>query len=133
MKIEHRSPTISEYIQLRHSVGWWATDEGATDVALGNTLFSVVATKRDKVVGMGRIVGDGGLYYYIQDLIVHPEFQENRIGRRLMGELISYIHNNAKPGAFIGLMAAKGLSQYYETFGFKARDPDGPGMFQVIK
>ncbi len=36
------------------------------------------------------------------------------------------------PGAFVGLMAAKGLEKYYEQFGFKARDKDAPGMYQVI-
>lgn len=133
MKIEHRSPTISEYKRLRSAVGWWATDENATEVALGKALFSVVAAEEDNIIGMGRIVGDGGLYYYIQDLIVHPEFQGNGVGKRLMAELMFFINTNVKPGAFIGLMAAKGLSKYYESYGFKARDMDGPGMFQITK
>ncbi len=96
-------------------------------------MFSVVATEHNDVVGFGRIVGDGGLYFYIQDLIVHPEFQNNGLGRRLMDELISYVRGNAKFGAFVGLMAAKGLKEYYESYGFKARDEDAPGMYQVIK
>ena len=50
-----------------------------------------------------------------------------------MKELMSYITGNAKSGAFVGLMAAKGLETYYEQFGFKARDKDAPGMYQVIK
>ena len=133
MKIEYRAPTVSEYHKLRNSVDWWATDEKATEIALGNSLFSVVASEKENIIGFGRIVGDGGLYYYIQDLIVHPEFQRNGIGKRLMGELMSYINSNAKSGAFIGLMAAKGLVKYYESFGFKVRDAAGPGMFQVIK
>jgi ribosomal protein S18 acetylase RimI-like enzyme len=133
MKIEHRAPTFSEYNELRNSVGWWATDEKATEIALGNSLFSVVAAEKDNIVGFGRIVGDGGIYYYIQDLIVHPEFQKNGIGKRLMSELMLYIKSNAKSGAFIGLMAAKGLANYYESFGFKVRDAAGPGMFQVIQ
>lgn len=132
MEIEQRSPTIYEYKKLRKSIGWWSTDEKATGLALENTIFSVVAKEKENIVGIGRIVGDGGLYYYIQDLIVHPEFQKIGIGKRLMGELMSYINSNAKPGAFIGLMAAKGLSKYYESYGFKERDKDSPGMFQII-
>ncbi|MCP3922940.1 MAG: GNAT family N-acetyltransferase [Desulfobacterales bacterium] len=133
MEIEHRSPTISEYKKLRSSVGWWPTDEKAIEVALDKSLFSVVATEKNNTVGIGRIVGDGGLYYYIQDLIVHPELQKNGIGKQLMEELMSFIKSNAKPGSFIGLMSAKGMSKYYESYGFKARDADGPGMFKVIK
>jgi ribosomal protein S18 acetylase RimI-like enzyme len=126
-------PLVSEYKKLRDSVGWWETDEKATEIALQNSLFSVVATEHNDVVGFGRIVGDGGLYFYIQDLIVHPKFQNNGLGRRLMDELISYLRGNANSGAFVGLMAAKGLEEYYESFGFKARDEDAPGMYQVIK
>jgi len=133
MLIEHRSPTVTEYTSLRDLVGWWETDENITDIALKNSLFSVVAIKHEAVIGYGRIIGDGGLYFYIQDLIVHPEFQNKGLGKSLMKELMDYIKANAKSGAFVGLMAAKGLEKYYEPFGFKARDEDAPGMYQIIE
>jgi len=133
MLIEYRSPTVTEYMRLRNLVGWWETDENATGKALENSLFSVVAIENSTVIGFGRIIGDEGLYYYIQDLIVHPEFQAKGLGKLLMKELMSYITANAKSGAFVGLMAAKGLEKYYEQFGFKAREKNAPGMYQVIK
>ena len=133
MIIQYRPPTVSEYKRLRSIVGWWATDENATAVALKNSLFSVIALDLDIVIGFGRIVGDGGLYFYIQDLMIHPEFQNKGLGNSLMKELMDYIAANAKPGAFIGLMAGKGLEKYYEKFGFKARDKDAPGMYQVVR
>jgi GNAT superfamily N-acetyltransferase len=132
VKIEYRSPTISEYKELRSAVGWWETDENATEIALKNSLFSAVAIEHGRVIGFGRVVGDGGLYFYIQDLIIHPEFQNRGFGKSLMKELMDFIKANAKPGAFVGLMAAKGYKQYYASFGFKARDEDAPGMCQII-
>ena len=69
VKIEYRLPTFSEYKKLRGSVGWWETDKNATDRALKNSLFSVVAVEHDTVIGFGRVIGDGGLYFYIQDLL----------------------------------------------------------------
>jgi len=133
MQIEHRLPTVTEYTKLRDLVGWWKTDENATDMALKNSLFSVVAIEQGTTIGFGRIIGDGGLYFYIQDLIVHPDFQNKGLGKSLMRELMDYIKANAKSGAFVGFMAAKGLEKYYEPFGFKARNKDAPGMYQVIK
>ena len=133
VKIEYRSPTASEYMKLRDLVGWWKTDENATDMALKDSLFSVVAVEHDTEIGFGRVIGDGGLYFYIQDLIIHPEFQNKGFGKSLMKELMGYITANAKSGTFVGLMAAKGLEKYYEPFGFKARDEDAPGMYQIIK
>lgn len=46
----------------------------------------------------------------------------------MMKELMAYLKTNAKPGAFIGLMAAKGLEKFYRIFEFKVRDFDAPGM-----
>ena len=50
-----------------------------------------------------------------------------------MNEVMVYIKANAKSGAFIGLMAAKGLEAFYERFGFKAREEDAPGMHPRIE
>ena len=133
MKLEHRSPTSSGYNKLRASVDWWDVDEGAAETALANSLFSVVAVEKGNLVGFGRVVGDGGLYFYIQDLIIHPEFQEKGFGKQVMDELMSFIRAKTRSGAFIGLMAAKGLERYYESFGFKARDEGAPGMYQIIQ
>ena len=102
-------------------------------MALKNSLFSAVAVEHDTVIGFGRVIGDGGLYFYIQDLIIHPDFQNKGFGKLLMKELMAYITAKAKSGAFIALMAAKGLEKYYEPFGFKSRDEDAPGMYQIIK
>jgi ribosomal protein S18 acetylase RimI-like enzyme len=132
VKIEYRLPTVSEYKKLRGLVGWWETVEIAIDMALKNSLFSVVAVEHDTVIGFGRVIGDGGLYFYIQDLIIHPESQNKGFGKSLMKELMSYIMSSAKSGSFVGLMAAKGLEKYYDQFGFKARDEDAPGMYQII-
>lgn len=131
MRIEPRIPTLSEYKRLRNLVGWWDTDPGATERALRNSLFSVVAIEDNAVVGFGRISGDGGLYFYIQDLIVAPEYQAKGIGTSLMNELMNYIEGNAEPGSCIAIMAAKGLEKFYTKFGFKTRDIDAPGMYQV--
>jgi len=133
VKIEYRLPTVSEYKKLRELVGWLEPDENATVIALKNSLFSAVAVEHDVVIGCGRVIGDGGLYFYIQDLIIHPEYQNKSVGKSLMKELMGFIKANAKSGAFVGLMSAKGLEKYYEPFGFKTRDKDAPGMCQIIK
>jgi len=133
VKIEYRLPTVSEYKKLRGLVGCWETVETAIDVALKNSLFSVVAVEHDTVIGFGRVIGDGGLYFYIQDLIIHPDYQAKGLGKSLMKELMGYIMSSATSGSFVGLMAAKGLEKYYDRLGFKARDEDAPGMYQIIK
>lgn len=131
MKYEERNIKLEEYQHLRQKIGWWETDNTATQKALDNSLYSIAAVSDGEIIGSGRVVGDNGLYYYIQDLIVHPNYQSKGIGREIMSKLLNYINANAKKGAFIGLMAAKGLKEYYMEFGFQARSEDGPGMYYI--
>lgn len=127
---EH-SPTVEEYQRLRKGVGWENLDNEATQIGLENSLFSVCAVYKDEVVGCGRVIGDGGIYFYIQDVIVLPEFQRQGIGKQIMNKVLSYLSSHARPRAFIGLMAAKGSSKFYEKYGFVERPSDRPGMFRI--
>src|SRR5947199_5443093 len=63
-------PTVEEYLALREAVGWERLDEQITARALANALFTVCILHNGKVIGCGRIIGDGGLYFYIQNIIV---------------------------------------------------------------
>lgn len=126
-----RSPTIEEYQKLREAVEWGNVDPEATEIGLQNSLFSVCVIFKNEVIGCGRVIGDGGIYFYIQDIIVLPEFQGKGIGKRIMNAVMNYLKEHAHLNAFIGLMAAKGVSKFYEKYGFTERPPDRPGMFKI--
>lgn len=122
-------PTVEEYLALREAVGWERLDEQITARALANALFTVCILHQGKVIGCGRVIGDGGMYFYIQNIIVLPAFQGKGLGKRLMETILAYLEEHALPGAFIGLMAAKDVSSFYTQFGFAVRPPERPGMF----
>ncbi|MFB0545103.1 MAG: GNAT family N-acetyltransferase [Asgard group archaeon] len=126
-----RSPTVEEYQKLREAVEWGNVGPEATEIGLNNSLFSVCVIFKNEVIGCGRVIGDGGIYFYIQDIIVLPEFQGKGIGKRIMNAVMNYLKEHALPYAFIGLMAAKGVSKFYEKYGFAERPPDRPGMFKI--
>jgi hypothetical protein len=50
-----------------------------------------------------------------------------------MDAIMEYLAAHAPDGAFIGLMAAKGVSKFYERYGFKKRPSEAPGMFRVSR
>lgn len=92
MENEHlsvrRTPTIEEYKNLCSAVGW--SDFMNFDVAeesLNQSLFGVVIPYKDEIVGMGRVVGDGNIYFYIQDVAVVPEHRNKGVGSMIMGEI----------------------------------------------
>ena len=100
---------------------------------LDSALYSVCAVQDEEVIGCGRVVGDGGMYFYLQDVIVLPAHQGEGIGRAITARLMAFVESRATPGSFVGLMAAKGVSGFYERFGFAARATDAPGMFRVMR
>ena len=133
MNYIERRISVDEYLKLRNSVGWRDTAIEKTKIALKNSIYSIVVEENKSVLGMGRIVGDGGIYFYIQDVIVIPEKQKMGIGTKIMEHLMEYIQQVAEPDSFIALMSAKGRSQFYKRFGFSERESDTPGMYFIIK
>lgn len=132
-EVKNTLPTLEDYIYLCTSVGW--KDFMNFDVAetsIKNSVFSVVVKEKQNVIGMGRIVGDGAIYFYIQDIVVHPDHQGKGIGKEIMSALMKYLEENAPDKAFIGLFASKGKAEFYETFDFKNYSPNMKGMFKVI-
>ena len=129
IEILHRSPTVDEYLELARSVGWehYVSAETAR-VALSNSMFSVVAWSDAGVIGTARIIGDGALFFYIQDVIVHPNVQGSGVGGKLMDELMIWLRGSAPQGATVGLFAAEGKGPFYEKYGFKSRPDNRPGM-----
>ncbi len=73
-----------------------------------------------------------GYLFYLQDIIVLPAFQGKGLGKRIMTAVMAYIEAYAHLGVFIGLIAAKGVEDFYTQFGFSVRPPQRSGMFRII-
>lgn len=130
-RLVERDPTVEEYQRLRRSVGWGEmTDEGVA-VGLPNARFSAVLEHDGDAIGCARVVGDGGLYFYVQDVIVLEEHRGRGLGAMLMDAVMDYLERTAHRGAFVGLMAAVGAEPFYERYGFSRRPDDRPGMARV--
>lgn len=125
-----RAPGVEEYQALRAAVGWGEADADATHKSIQNSLYWVCVLKQEHVIGCGRVVGDGSLCFYVQDIIVLPDYQGQGLGRRIMEKVMQYLQANARRGGFVGLMAAKGAAGFYQKYGFLERPtPEyGPGM-----
>ncbi|MBU8901452.1 MAG: GNAT family N-acetyltransferase [Victivallales bacterium] len=129
-QIIERLPTQEEFISLRHAAGWSIPENVAVTAALEKTLYAVCVEENGKCVGSGRVIGDGALVFYVQDVIVLPECQRNGYGTKMMDAIMNYIQMNASPTAFIALFSAKGMESWYSRYGFIERSIGnlGPGM-----
>ena len=129
--IHEREVTVEEYKALRAQTNWEAVSDSMIDAALKRSLYSVLVLTDGSPVAMGRIVGDGGLYYYLQDIIVHRDFRGQGWARVIIQKLEAYLEEHAGKHAFIGLMAAEGVEGLYEIFGYSRRKQTAPGMFKL--
>lgn len=132
LKITELKPTPQEYLKLRKSLSWELYSEKDVEQALLNSIYCVSIYSKDCIIGMGRIVGDGRLCFYIQDIMVDPHAQRQGIGSIIMRHIMSYIYNTATKGAYVGLMSKKGKEAFYELFGFVKRPNDKMGNGMVI-
>lgn len=102
------------------------------ETSLRYSIYCITVKDNKQIVGMGRIVGDGAIYFYIQDIMVHPDYQKNGIGNVIMNNLVEYLNINAPDKAFVGLFASQGTEPFYEKYNFKDFTANMTGMFTVI-
>ena len=136
LKLHENELDIDTYLNLRAAVGWKKLDNEQAIMALKNSICTLTATIDDKVVGMARMVGDGAVICYIQDLVVHPSYQKLGVGQVLMEKLVGHAEEIKIQGTelMLCLMCAKGREGFYEKFGFIARPTEnlGPGMIMYL-
>ncbi len=132
-RLTARLPTAEEYRAICTAVGWQdVMNVGAAPAALARSLYAVVVEHGGAAVGMGRLVGDGAIYYYVQDVAVLPEHQGRGIGRQIVDALVAWTRHHAPDQAFLGLFAAAGTDRFYRQHGFD-RHEELEGMFQVVQ
>ena len=132
INIKENIKNVEEFNLLYDDVGWGAYDDNITQKALDNTFYSVSAYDDNMIVGYGRIIGDTICFLYIQDIMVKPEYQGNKIGTMIMNKLLEKINEikQENPDLRVYLGASKNREEFYEKFGFIKRiDADlGYGM-----
>lgn len=131
-EIIERLPTVLEHQTLWEAVGWGSVNIEMTERSIANSVYGVVAVHDKNIIGMGRIVGDGAMYFYIQDVAVLPDHQGKGIGEQIIERLLEYTRGHCSEGAFVGLFASHGKDKFYERFGFKDHSPGMTGMFMVM-
>ncbi|MEL6718573.1 MAG: GNAT family N-acetyltransferase [Bacteroidota bacterium] len=126
--VEEQIP-IEVYQSLRVTCGLSAKSKEACLIGLKNSIHSIMVRKGDDIIGMGRIVGDGGCFCQVVDICVLPKYQGQGIGKVIMKSLVDFIKNNLPETCYTSLIADGDACYLYEKFGFQPTLPESRGMY----
>lgn len=85
--------THEALLHLYESVGWSAYTQDNPDLTslLEGAKHYLTAWDGERLIGLIRVVGDGVYIAYIQDVLVHPDYQRQGIGKYLMQKMLKEI------------------------------------------
>ncbi|WP_284014303.1 GNAT family N-acetyltransferase [Halobaculum litoreum] len=140
-------PTVDEFRRLRAAADMAERPRAGVERGLPNSLYAcrVVDTgapaddrapveSRDPdgaVVGMARVVGDGGAVYHVCDMAVEPAHQRRGLGTRLLDAVDAWIDADAPAGAYVNLLAD--VDGFYERAGYEETAPVSKGMYRRVE
>jgi ribosomal protein S18 acetylase RimI-like enzyme len=103
-ELREELPTVQQFQALRDAAGMSERSREGVERGLPNSVYgvTVVEVSSGDVVGMARIVGDGGSVYHICNMAVHPDHQRRGLGSRMMDAIMAYIEETrpASKGMF---------------------------------
>ncbi len=137
MTVKTNELSAELFLQLYTSVGWEPPGIEQIQTALKNTIATFTAYDNDTAVGMARLIGDGGMSFYIKDFAVVPDYQSKGVGALILNALEKYIKDHIEPdwAVSLELISSKEAVGFYKKHGFEERpcDWDGPGMFKMLR
>lgn len=105
----------NDVTNLFSSIGWGNRDPHDVRAAFNKSTFACFAFDGIKLVGFGRTIDDGKYYATVVDVVVHPEYQRQGVGRQIMQNL-----QGAMKGFLITtLTAAPEAQSFYAKLGWR--------------
>lgn len=122
MTIHYKDNTpisIDSLTQLYQSVGWrnYYNNPAIMNQLLPGSWHYISAWEDDQLVGLIRTISDGCYILYIQDILVHPDYQRQAIGTSLVKQMLE----RAKDMQQIILTTddTERTIQFYQSLGFQ--------------
>lgn len=126
-------PGIEDYLRLRVASGLSPKTREQAEKGLPNTWFGVSVLMGSEVVGMGRIIGDGGTAFLVVDIALEPAHQGKGLGKAIMAALMQRLKAEAPEGAYVSLIADGDAKHLYAKYGFEPVMPASIGMAMWLR
>ncbi|KAF7981555.1 hypothetical protein HWV62_33161 [Athelia sp. TMB] len=143
--IRHEIPSVETYCKLREITGLSKKATAAAAAGLPKSLFAVQITynnpkpnndssdtidstddsSNEEPIAMGRVIGDGALWFTVVDIAVHPAHQGQGLGFRIMKEVEAWLKTNVPKSGQVNLVADGRAKDLYHKFGWRETAPYG--------
>lgn len=107
--------SVKALSNLREAVGWNRM-EREYENPLMTSYYHIAVYEEDELIGYVDCVSNGVTDAYIQDLMVHPDYQGKGVGTDLMNKMIT--HLKEKRIYIISVVFEECLKPFYDKFGF---------------
>ncbi len=128
IRILHETPPVAAYRALRLAAGLSDKSPAAAERGLAASLFAVQLIADGALIGMGRVIGDGGCFFQVVDIAVEPGRQGQGFGKAIMREIMAWLSQNVPPTGYVSLIADGPAKDLYAQFGFRPTAPASIGM-----
>ena len=135
--IHENTLKTDDFLVLWESADWGRLDRELVETSLKNSYVTFEVKDGERVIAMARLIGDGGMAFFLKDLVVLPEYRGKGVGKALLTHIENYIRSKLKKGwwSYLQLMSAKNKEEFYLKCGYKAHphEHSGAGFTKIIK
>jgi len=116
MTYKYNEPVSAKALSdLREAVGWNRMEKEYEN-PLMTSYYHIAVYEKEELIGYIDSVSNGVTDAYIQDLMVHPDYQGKGVGTELMNKMIKYLKE--KRIYIISVVFEERLKPFYDKFGF---------------
>lgn len=109
---------LEQLLDLYSSVGWGAYTKDPDRLARGMRGSSLIAVAHSggDLIGLARVISDGAAVCYLQDVLIHPDYQRTGVGRGLVTMLLDR-YDDVRQKVLL-TDDEPGQKAFYESLGF---------------
>lgn len=130
-----KKPDMKDVIDLYRSVEWvaYTDDEEALAKAIGNSTYVVEArTPQGDLIGLARGMSDDSSIFYLQDILVRPEWQRRGVGRALLRNCLDRFDHVRQKVLLTDDQPAQ--HRFYESMGYRdTQKVDEVGLHAFVR
>src|SRR3990167_5092868 len=129
IEVIYAPPTAKEFVDLRVAAGMPRRTISSAEKGIPNSLFWITLRKHGKLIGMGRVVGDGGSVVLISDIAVDLGQQVERCASFIFDQIQEFILAEIPDDAFVCHFADREIASLCQAKGFVSSKEKWPGMY----